>query len=155
MDEGLEESIASVIWSTPRLLGDVPELKTITEQFTLKYGKEFAQGCRNDELDNVNEKLMNKLKVQPPPKSLIEHYLVEISKAYSVPFEPDPCAMESDVLAAEGTLIDFGGNSFDKKVPLQPAAAARLPEPLPSYNPQMPPSQPFNYPAPVVSITNY
>lgn len=36
----------------------------MTEQLTLKYGKEFAQSCRANALNTVNEKLLHKLSVQ-------------------------------------------------------------------------------------------
>ncbi len=80
------------------------------EQLTAKYGKEFAQTCMSNTLNNVNEKLMHKLAIQAPPKILVEKYLEEIAKTYSVPFEPDPQVMLDDEnYNAEELLIDFGG----------------------------------------------
>jgi len=40
-------------------------------------------------MDTVSEKLKHKLSLRPPPKILIEKYLIEISKNYNVPYEPD------------------------------------------------------------------
>lgn len=112
MDEGLEEPIASIIWATPRLQAEVQELKVVTDELTKKYGKEFADSCRINSLNNVNEKLLHKLAVQAPPKVLVEKYLEEIAKTYNVPFEPDPGVIQADeTLQAEGMLIDFN----DKK----------------------------------------
>ncbi|RUS86362.1 hypothetical protein EGW08_005880 [Elysia chlorotica] len=109
LDPGLEEAIASIIWATPRLQADVQELKAVTDEFAHKYGKEFAQACRGNQLSNVNEKVMHKLSVQAPPKALVERYMVEISKSYNVPFEPDPSVMQQDeILLAENLLIDLG-----------------------------------------------
>ena len=68
LDPGLEEPIATLIWATPRLQADVVELKNVAHQLTAKYGKEFAQSCRTNDLNNVNEKVMHKLGVQAPPK---------------------------------------------------------------------------------------
>ena len=64
LDEGLEESIATILWAAPRLQAEVPELKIVSDQLTLKYSKEFAQCCRTNTLNNVNEKVMHKLGVQ-------------------------------------------------------------------------------------------
>jgi len=64
LDEGLEEPISSIIWATPRLQSEVQELVVVSEQLTLKYGKEFAQSCRANTLQIVNEKLVHKLSVQ-------------------------------------------------------------------------------------------
>ncbi|CAG5122954.1 unnamed protein product [Candidula unifasciata] len=114
LDPGLEEAIATIIWATPRLQADVQELKAVTEEFTLKYSKEFALACRGNNLSNVNEKVMHKLSVQAPPKPLVERYMVEIAKTYNVPFEPDPSVMQNDeILMAENLLIDLDAD--DKK----------------------------------------
>jgi len=111
LDPGLEEAIASLIWASPRLQTDVPEIKVIADQFTIKYGKEFGQACRTNALNNVSEKVMHKLGVQAPPKILIERYMIEISKSYNVPFEPDPSVMGQDeIFAAENLLIDLDEN---------------------------------------------
>lgn len=40
-------------------------------------------------MDTVSEKLKHKLSLRPPPKILVEKYLIEISKNYNVPYEPD------------------------------------------------------------------
>ena len=89
------------------------EFKPIADEFAAKYGKEFAMACRSNELSNVSEKVMHKLSVQAPPKTLVERYMVEIAKTYNVPFEPDASVMAQDeVLMAENLLIDFDA---DKK----------------------------------------
>ena len=36
---------------------------------------------------------MHKLSVAAPAKLLVENYMMEISKSYKVPFEPDPTVM--------------------------------------------------------------
>lgn len=114
LDPGLEEAIATLIWSAPRLQTDVQELKAISDQFIAKYGKEFGQACRTNALNNVSEKVMHKLGVQAPPKILVERYMVEIAKTYNVPFEPDQSVMVQDeIYAAENMLIDLVGD--DKK----------------------------------------
>lgn len=162
LDPGLEEAIASIIWATPRLQADVGELKLVTDQLTNKYGKEFGQACRTNELNNVNEKVMHKLGVQAPPKILVERYMIEIAKTYNVPFEPDPSVMSQDeIFAAENLLIDLGekkgGGSNGSGGPsggmgvLQPqmgggASASAPAYPPPSQQPYPPPQQ--QYPPP-------
>ena len=64
LDSGLEEPISSIIWATPRLQSEVQELVIVSDQLTLKYGKEFAQSSRVNALNTVNEKLLHKLSVQ-------------------------------------------------------------------------------------------
>ena len=83
-------------------------MRVITEQLTVKYGKEFAESCTRNTLGNVNEKVVAKLGVQAPPRSLVEKYMEEIAKTYNVPFVPDPDVIAVDeILQAEGMLIDF------------------------------------------------
>ena len=43
LDEGLAESVSSLIWAAPRLQTDVAELKIIADQLTLKFGKPYGQ----------------------------------------------------------------------------------------------------------------
>lgn len=161
LDPGLEEAIASIIWASPRLQADVQELKLVTDQLTSKYGKEFAQACRTNELNNVNEKVMHKLGVQAPPKILVERYMIEIAKTYNVPFEPDPSVMSQDeIFAAENLLIDLGekkggggggnGGPSGGMGVLQPQSGGGASASVPSYPPpqsQYPPPQQM-YPPP-------
>lgn len=113
MDPGLEECIATLIFCTPRLQSDIPELKIVCDQLTLKYKKEYADACRSNHLNKVNEKVLHRLSTAPPPKILVERYLIEIARSHNVPFEPDPKVMQEDEIAlAEnqlGQLIDFQG----------------------------------------------
>lgn len=144
LDPGLEESISSIIWATPRLQADVPEFKAITEQFSVKYSKEFALACRTNELNNVNEKVMHKLGVQAPPKILVERYLVEIARTYNVSFDPDPSVMiQDEIFAAENILIDLGGDDL-KKGGGGGGGGGGMGVMNPASNPQ--PPVPFSYP---------
>lgn len=161
LDPGLEESIASIIWATPRLQADIQELKHVSDQFSAKYGKEFAQACRTNELNNVSEKVMHKLGVEAPPKILVERYMMEIAKTYNVPFEPDPSIMAQDeMFSAENFLIDLGekkggggscgtggGGGSGGMGLLEPQAS---PYPPPQQHPYPPPSQAMMYPPPQV-----
>jgi vacuolar protein sorting-associated protein IST1 len=96
LDEGLVEAVSTVVWATPRLQADINEFKTIAEQFQHKYGKELIQEYKANANSTVNERVIHKLGLQAPPPLLIEKYLIEISKNYNVPFEPDPEIMKQD-----------------------------------------------------------
>lgn len=76
LDEGLAEAISSLIWAAPRLQTDVAELKIISDQLAVKYGKQYALAARENALNSVNEKLVHKLSVQAPSKILVEKYLI-------------------------------------------------------------------------------
>lgn len=113
LDEGLAEAISSLIWVAPRMQTDIAELKIVSEQLTIKYGKPYAMACRENGVSTVSEKLMHKLDLGAPPKILVEKYLVEIAKSHNVPYEPDARVMneEEEAVAADAMLIDLGGLS--------------------------------------------
>lgn len=116
LDPGIEESIATLIWVTPRLSGDVQELREVSNQLTVKYGKEYAVMCLRNGFENVNEKVMHRMNVAAPPKRLVENYMVEIAKTYNVPYEPDPLVMMGPPPEAT-SLIDLERDlsGFDEK----------------------------------------
>jgi len=109
LDEGLAEAISSIIWVAPRLQADVQELKVVSDQLASKYGKPYAQACRENSVGTVSEKLMHKMSVQAPPKVTVEKYMMEITKYYNVEYEPDPQVMaaEGEAFAADA-LVDLG-----------------------------------------------
>jgi vacuolar protein sorting-associated protein IST1 len=113
LDAGLEEAIATLIWVSPRMQADVSEIKCVGDLLSQKYGKEFAQECRQNRLNNVSEKVMHKLSVQAPPKPLVEKYLCEIARSYNIPFDPDPCLIEEgpgdDLINLDGSAVAGGG----------------------------------------------
>merc|ERR1711908_188866 len=122
--------------------------------------------------DEVSKKLQKKLSPHAPPKALIENYLVEIAKNYSVPFEPDRSALLGDDIPAEvreADLIAFGQPNTgldrwdDKKNQGGGGGGGFGAPPMEVYNPnqmiqptmpqqppvhtqQAPPNAPFQYP---------
>jgi vacuolar protein sorting-associated protein IST1 len=60
---------------------------------TFKYGKKYAEACKTDALNNVNEKVKRRLGLEAPSKLLVEQYLIEIAKSCNIPYEPDQSVM--------------------------------------------------------------
>ena len=81
LDEGLAEAISSLIWVSPRMQSDVQELKIVEDLLSAKYGKPYAQACKENSVGTVSVKLMHKLSVQAPPKITVEKYLIEIARS--------------------------------------------------------------------------
>jgi vacuolar protein sorting-associated protein IST1 len=90
LDMGLYECVSSLIWVSPRLESECIELKIVSDELKNKYGKEFAEMCRSNKNEKVNERLMLKMSEQAPGDLLVEKYLVEIAKSHNVPFKPNP-----------------------------------------------------------------
>ncbi|XP_075970870.1 increased sodium tolerance 1-like protein [Anticarsia gemmatalis] len=145
LDEGLAEAISSLIWVAPRMHTDVQELKIISDLFTAKYGKIYADACRNENVNTLSEKLKHKMSVQSPPKILVEKYLIEIAKNYNVEYTPDEQVMREEE-GRDALLIDINSPPMPPGFigfPQQPLP--NMP-PMPSLPPQGPTVTPFNYP---------
>ena len=93
LDPGLDEAIATIIWSAPRVSNDIVEFKILGDILSSKYGKNYAEACKMDKTKNVNEKVKKRLGVEPPSKVLVEQYLIEIAKNFNVQYTPDPTVM--------------------------------------------------------------
>ncbi|XP_050342897.1 IST1 homolog isoform X2 [Nymphalis io] len=141
LDEGLSEAISTLIWVAPRMHTDVQELKIISDLFTAKYGKMYADACRNESVNTISDKLKHKMSVQSPPKILVEKYLIEIAKNYNVEYTPDEQVMREEE-SRDAMLIDING-------PPNPPGFIGYPTPPMPQMPNLPPPtvSPFNYPS--------
>ncbi|KAL8750707.1 MAG: hypothetical protein Q9199_006896 [Rusavskia elegans] len=81
-DPGLEEAIKSIIHAAPRT--DVKELQQARQLLVEKYGKDFALEAVENSDGKVAERVVKKLKVEPPDAVLVDLYLKEIAKTYGV-----------------------------------------------------------------------
>ncbi|KAI1727892.1 regulator of vps4 activity in the MVB pathway domain-containing protein [Ditylenchus destructor] len=113
LDDGIAEAVSSILWVSPRIGHEVSEFKIINDQLTQKYGKQFAEAARMNQLpepSRVSPKLIQKLSVSAPSKILVEKYLIEIARCANVPFTPDSKVMRDDddeIATAERNLINF------------------------------------------------
>lgn len=81
-DPGLEEAVKSLIHAAPRT--DVKELQQVRQLLVEKYGKEFAMEAVENSDGKVAERVLKKLRVEPPDPELVTLYLTEIAKTYGV-----------------------------------------------------------------------
>jgi len=113
LDDGIAEAVASILWVAPRISHEIAEFKVINDQLQQKYGKQFAEAARMNQLpepSRVSTKLIQKLAVSAPSKILVEKYLVEIARSAGIPFTPDPKVMRDDddeIASAERNLVNF------------------------------------------------
>ena len=59
------------------------------------YGREFTVKCIDNTDSLVPQRITSKLVVQTPSPELVDLYLHEIAKAYSVNWQPDSASKES------------------------------------------------------------
>ena len=83
-DPGLEEAIKSIIYAAPRT--DIKELQQARALLVEKYGKEFALEAMDNGDNKVAERVLKKLRVEPPDTELVTSYLKEIARTYGVPW---------------------------------------------------------------------
>ncbi|VDM33440.1 unnamed protein product [Hydatigera taeniaeformis] len=137
-DPGLKEAIATIIWVAPRLSYDCQELEVLKTQFSIKYGREFAQLCSTNSNHCVNPKVMYKLNVKAPPANLCEAYLVEIARSYDVEFTPDMNILSNSQLIDLGDPPELPSYDFmlhDTLKPDNAAAGGGVPYPT-NYGPK-------------------
>jgi len=81
-DAGLEEAVQSLIYAAPRT--EIKELHTVRSLLAEKFGKEFALTASENNDGKVSARVLDRLKVEPPKKELVEAYLQTIAEAYGI-----------------------------------------------------------------------
>lgn len=124
-DPGLEEAVKSLIYSAPRT--EIKELQQCRQLLVEKYGKEFSLVAMENKDGKVPDRVLRKLRVEPPGTELVESYLKAIAAAYDVRY-----GEEEEEQAPETT----GRSSQDDDDDSQPGSTGQkhkaLEEPLQS-----------------------
>lgn len=81
-DPGLEEAVKSLMYAAPKT--EVRELQTVRALLAEKFGKEFTLVAVENGDGKVAERVVKRLRVEPPSKELVEGYLTTIAEAYGV-----------------------------------------------------------------------
>ncbi|GAA5976068.1 hypothetical protein JCM10908_005375 [Rhodotorula pacifica] len=90
IDPGVQEAVAGIIHAAPRT--ELREMHILREMLMSKGGRDFALACIDNEDGIVPERITSKLVIQTPPVDLVDLYLHEIAKAYSVDWAPESAA---------------------------------------------------------------
>ncbi|KAG8931921.1 hypothetical protein FRC02_001943 [Tulasnella sp. 418] len=85
-DPAVSEGVCSIIHAAPRT--ELKELHVLREMLMHKFGREFSIAVMENRDSCVSERVMNKLAINTPSPELVDAYLVEIAKAYSVDWKP-------------------------------------------------------------------
>ena len=78
--------VSTLIWASHRV--DIPELLLIRKQFVAKYGKMFEENAMRNEHGMLNDRVVSKLSIEPPPAYLVQSYLEKICEQYGVDWTP-------------------------------------------------------------------
>jgi len=98
-DPGISEGVCSIIHAAPRI--EVKELHVLRDLLMHKYGRDFSAAAMENRGSCVSERVMRKLVIETPSDQLVDAYLSEIAKAYSVKWAPTlltPAAAEESVV---------------------------------------------------------
>lgn len=83
-ETNLLEAVSSIIYSANHT--ELKELVQIKDILMFKYGNEFLQSVLENRESQVPEKIVKRCDIEPPSDVLVDLYLCEIAKAYSVPY---------------------------------------------------------------------
>ncbi|CEQ41882.1 SPOSA6832_03629, partial [Sporobolomyces salmonicolor] len=86
IDPGVNEAVAGIIHAAPRT--ELKELHVLREMLMSKGGRDYSIACVDNVDGIVPDRVTAKLVVSAPPQELIDLYLYEIAKAYSVDWRP-------------------------------------------------------------------
>lgn len=111
-DAGLEEAVKSLIYAAPKT--DVKELHTVRALLADKFGKEFALAASENSDGKVAARVVERLRVEPPKRELVEAYLSTIADAYGVQWPKR--AKEQEEQEDEGDDDDDENPSGGQKV---------------------------------------
>ncbi|EEY60049.1 uncharacterized protein PITG_21146 [Phytophthora infestans T30-4] len=121
----MREAVCTLIWAASRT--EIPELAEVKKQLTKKYGQDFEAAAIRNVDGCVNERVIQKLSVQPPSAFLVVNYMKEIAKEFKVDWEPvetevtDPLAPIPAPTGATVTSGAVSGPGFSALYPSAPA----------------------------------
>ncbi|KDQ63062.1 hypothetical protein JAAARDRAFT_188683 [Jaapia argillacea MUCL 33604] len=139
-DAAVREGVCSIIHAAPRT--ELKELQILRELLMHKYGREFSLAAIENRDSCVTERVTKKLVVATPSPELVNAYLSEIAKGYSIAWSPpqnnidessgggvkeavgeagvsttQPLPADSSV-SHSGVDSEKGGNAFEKELKL-------------------------------------
>lgn len=106
-DPGISEGVCSIIHAAPRT--EVKELLILRDMLMHKYGRDFSVAAMENRSGCVSERIMRKLVIETPSEELVDGYLGEIAKAYSVKW----ASASSITAAAQGSNVKDGATGSD------------------------------------------
>ncbi|EGD83104.1 hypothetical protein PTSG_12070 [Salpingoeca rosetta] len=112
-DPGIRKAVCTIIWATPRVSVDVVEFKELSKQFSLRYGKEFAEAARTNSTKEVCPRVNQKLSFVVPDTNLVIGYLEAIAAKYNVDWKPSPS--DFDTFPDTGPSNGGGGGGMQQQ----------------------------------------
>lgn len=84
LDAGLKDAVLLVVYAAHYT--EIKEMTTLSEMLRARYGPEFALKVTENADNYVPQKIVSRCAIEPPAEALVNLYLVEIARAYGVPY---------------------------------------------------------------------
>jgi hypothetical protein len=91
----LIEAVASIIYCADRI-AEIPELREITQQFALKYTKEWCITHMNNESNCVSKRIIQLLSLKPPEMKIVISALQNLAEENGITWSPGDSLAEDD-----------------------------------------------------------
>lgn len=139
--------VSTLMYASQRV--DIPELTLIRKQFRAKYGKVFEERAMNNADCILNQRVVDKLGVEPPPAYMVQSYLEKIAEHHKVQWEPkqmltddrleQPMEIPTGYSVGVGQGTGFGEIKLQKKEDLS-KPAGEVPAPVVMAEAYVPPA---------------
>lgn len=83
VDPGISDSVASIIHAAPRT--EVKELHQLREILMNRYGRDYSISVMENRENIIPSRVTSKINLTTPDSNLVEMYLNEIARAYTLP----------------------------------------------------------------------
>jgi len=114
-DIGVKESVCSIIHAAPRT--ELKELHVLRDILMHKYGRDFSLAVMENRDSCVSDRVMRKIGIVTPSSELVDAYLYEIAKGYSIELSPQKSEGSDN---AEGGVKDSSSDADKKLILDQP-----------------------------------
>ncbi|OAX81527.1 hypothetical protein ACJ72_04135 [Emergomyces africanus] len=103
LDPALDKAAAVIFYCYVRLPRDIPGLPELRAKLIQRWGTDFANKAQEaDPSIPLPDELIDRLRVQNPPESLVDNYLKEIARAHGIPWHQDKDDAEDGGGESEG-----------------------------------------------------
>ncbi|KAI5305723.1 hypothetical protein KEM56_003517 [Ascosphaera pollenicola] len=96
IDPELDRDAAAIFYSYARIPRDIPGLLELRAKLVQRWGNDFAQKAQDGDpsIVEIPKDLIERLRIEKVPESLVENYLREIARSYKIPYHGE--TWESD-----------------------------------------------------------
>lgn len=98
IDAELDRDAAAIFYSYARIPRDIPGLLELRAKLVHRWGNDFAQKAQDGDpsIVEIPKDLIERLRIEKVPESLVENYLREIARSYKIPYHGETWESEDE-----------------------------------------------------------